>query len=262
MLKAVIDSLDEVDKEFRDLYKEDEEEGVFVLEVEGDPNKTKLAEFRSNNRRLFREKKKLEAELDKFKGLDPDDIEKGREALDKLNALEDKSLLEAGKLDEVISKRTEAMRKDFATQVKAKDNALEEIGKERDALKSKLGGFVLESRVQQSIGKVGAIRAGALPDIINRARSLWKVNADGDLVAIRDGEPVYNKKGDALSMDEWSAGLLEEAPFLFEGGEGGDSQGGKKGGGGGRITRIASDDDDAISKNLEGIASGKVRVGE
>src|SRR5207302_1946823 len=103
-----------------------------------------------------------------------------------------------------------------------------------------------------------SVRKNALVDVKNRARQTWTVDKSGELVA----EGLYNEvDGKPMTFMEWGRKLVTEAPHFFE-------PGGGSGAGGGRSKRqekettkvIDASDAYEFGKNLEGIASGKVKA--
>jgi hypothetical protein len=115
-LKAMLSTLDGLDEALKPLYKKTDD-GKYALEVEGlTDNRSKLEEFRATNRALLEKVEELQKQLGGFRGLDP---VKYKELQDKMATLEEKRLLEDGKIDEVIHKRTERMRGEFQEQLQA-----------------------------------------------------------------------------------------------------------------------------------------------
>lgn len=184
----------------RDHYKE--AEGKFHLSL---VPKAKVDEFRENNIRLMKERDDLVKAAERYKDLDP---EKAREALAKLRQLDEKKLIDEGKLEEVVTQRTGAMKADHEQKLSAE--------KARgDAAESRLSELLIDSalRTESLKPEIGA-RASALTDIILRAKSVWGLN-DGKPVAMRDGNVLYGKDGNPMTMAEWLVGLRAEAPHLF-----------------------------------------------
>ncbi len=78
------------------------------------------------------------------------------------------------------------------------------------------------------------IRPTAILDVKARARSVFKLDSD-KVVAMKDGKPAFDAKGEPLSIAAWLDALATEAPHLFEankgGGGGNDKDKGIPGGG-------------------------------
>lgn len=233
-----------------------EDEDGFILETDDESWKNKLAEFRSNNIKLQKERKKLQEDMEKYKDIDP---EKARAAQAKLQEIEDKELLDAGEMETLVQKRVERMQSELNGKIKKLESTLEERNTELEQERSRLAKVVIDSEVQTEVSKVGTVRQGAMTDVLSRARSIFRLQ-DGQPVPVDEkGEIVYGTDGkNPLTIAEWATGLTEEAPYLFEGSSGGGS-GGNEGKAPAKGT-ILSTDSAAFGKNLEDIASGKVKV--
>lgn len=264
-LKSFVKDLVEVPEAFRTAYAKLEDGTGFVLDLEDKEFgalRGKLDEFRGNNRKLFEERKTLEANLAKFEGIDPEKYKEAQARLQKLDQLEDGALLKEGKLEEVIAKRVEAMKSSYEGQLKSKDKALSQATEALEQYRTNLNNLTIETQVNKAISKVGQVRAGAMHDVLNRARSTFKIDDAGKLIATNpDGTQRFGPKGEPLTMEEWGQGLLQDATYLFEGGAGGGAGGGRKGDGMNLPAKtIRKGDGAAFTNNLEKIAKGEVMV--
>lgn len=264
-LKAFAESLDDIPEQFRDLYKQTDE--GFVIDVDDKDYKAKISEFRDNNIALRQQADKaqsMKTELEKLRNIVKDykdiDPTKAREALSKLHEMEEKNLMDAGKLDEVVASRTERMRQDYEGKLQAMQSQFEEVNGKANKFADLYSKTVIESGLQRAVADVAVVRPGAITDIIARGRGVWTVDEDGNPVPRdQDGKVRYGKDGkEPITMQEWAEGLLLDAPYLFEGSAGGGSAGGR--GEGGAKKRVAMDDQESINNNLEAIAMGKVEV--
>ena len=150
--------------------------------------------------------------------------------LAKVGQDEETKLIAEGKLDEVITRRTERLRTDLDKQVKAANERADKA----EAFAAKYSDKVLADSI-----RAAAIKAGALPeaaeDIILRARGTFKLSEDGEPVATdRAGEVVYGKDGKTpLSPLEWAESLRETATHLWPRAQGA----GQTGDNGGKATK-------------------------
>ncbi len=260
--KAAYDSLA---PELKEAYVKDEANPEqYILDVEEKEYKTKLNEFRSNNVQLTQTKKTLEEQLARFKDVDPEEYEKAKKALDVLNETEEGRLIKEGKLEEVVNRRLETAKRDLErvkTNLTTENNDLKQ---KNERFKNRLRQLVRDTEITKAVGNIGTVKKGALFDVLTRASEIFDVDDDGvQLVARKPGsdEPVYGADGKTpLTPDEWGKQLLDAAPHLFEGGEGGGATGGKKGGFEGRRKTIDGSDPLEIGRNLKDIADGKVNV--
>lgn len=262
-LKARLKSIDDLPEEVQKLYTHDEESGEYVLQVE-DPSakdrEKKLKEFRDNNIHLAKEKEELQAKLEQFKDVDPEEYRKLKKEIEEK---QDKDLLDQGKVDELVQARTERMRQEYEGKVSSLGKSAEDWKARAEQAESRLSSMLIDHEVQKAIQKVATPRPGAMDDILSRAKRVWRLNDKQEPVPQQgDGTIIYGKDGkEIMTMPEWAEGLVQEAPFLFEGNTGGGANGsdadrGHKG------TQKTVKHGDALSfgKNLEGIAKGEVQV--
>lgn len=269
-LQAVVKDINEVPEALRNLYAQVGDD--YILEVDDKGYKIKLGEFRDNNIELVKQNENLKTVAEKagefqellkaFEGIDP---EAAREAMKTMQGIEDKKLIDAGQIDELVTQRleqrTSRMVQDHDSQIKSLQKTLDESVSSRDTYKTQLSSHVIDNSLQSAVLKAAPVRPGALDDVLSRGRNVWKLNDAGKPEA-RDpnGDLVFGKDGkDPISMDEWAQDLIISAPFLFEGNAGGGAGGGS-GSRGGEGGTISGEDQDSINANIEGIATGKVKV--
>ncbi|WP_462402278.1 hypothetical protein [Pseudomonas sp. Marseille-QA0332] len=187
--------------------------------------------LKSKNQELLGSNKTIKGELDKLKGqFDGLDIEAVKGLLAKAGQDEETKLIAEGKLDEVVTRRTERLRGDYDKQLKAANDRAEKA----EAFAAKYSDKVLADSI-----RAAAIKAGALPeaaeDIILRARGTFKLSEDGEPIATdRDGQVIYGKDGKTpLSPFEWAESLRETATHLWPRAQGA----GQTGDNGGKATK-------------------------
>ena len=170
-LKAIVtkeefDKLDEVVKKF---YVE--KDGKYLLDAEGVEDvgglKSALEKERASVRKL---KSDLQATVDKYKDIDP---EKAREAEKKLQDLEDAKLIDAGKVEELLTKRTERMKQDHQNQINEFNKNVEALKKENLGLNGKLSELLIDGSLRQA-----AIKAGVHESALEDARSAWPADLE------------------------------------------------------------------------------------
>jgi len=206
MLKYIVDDINVVAEPHRALY-EGIEGGKFRLNVEGAVPREKLDEFRQTNIDLLKK-------AEEFKGIDP---KKYNTLLSLEKRVTDKELVDAGKIEEVVTSRIASMQQEHSTIVTDLGQKLEVSNKQ------------LESLVIDSAVRVKALEAGVLPtavdDVMLRAKTTFKI-VDGKAVPHTDGKPVYGKDGvNTMSVEEWITTLSKQAPHLFGESVGGNAQG-------------------------------------
>lgn len=242
-IKAVVDDINAVPEVLRGFYAE--QDGKFTLTVDGLVPKARLDEFRTNNITLAQERDALRQQFD---GIDP---AVARELLAKAQAEKDKKLIDAGKVDELVAQRVDAMRKDFESQLTGETTKSQK-------LQSQLENLLIDGAIRDAAAKAG-VRASAVEDVLLRGRTVFKL-VDGKAVPMQGDQPIFGKTGDAMGMDEWVAGLTTNAPHLFEPNRGGGAAGGSSTAGiGGK--RIGPGDNKGFLDNLSEIAAGRIKVG-
>jgi hypothetical protein len=188
-------------------YVKDEVSGKYRLDVPGVVSSSKLAEFRDNNI-------VLKQTLEKFKGIDP---AKYSELAKLEQQVADKTLLDAGKIDEIVNGRISSMKQEYETKVGDISNALSVTSRQ-------LEGLLIDSSVRTAAMPAEGPQAlpTAVDDILLRAKTVFRI-VDGVATPINDkGQVIYGANGtDPMSISEWMRGLHKTAPHLFAGSKGG-----------------------------------------
>jgi hypothetical protein len=212
MLKFIYEKKDEIPEGFEAHYTESN--GKWVLECEGAVPKAKLDEFRANNT-------ELKKQLDVFKDVD---AEKYAELLGKEKAMDAADATNAEKVEALVTKRIEALKADHEKQVA-------ELTAANETATKRLTTLTIDQALTAA-GTAAGLRPTAVTDMLGRARAIWKLDDDGNPIAVDEkGEKAYGKTGNALTMAEYLESLATDAPHLFEENKGGGSSGGGKGDG-------------------------------
>ncbi len=225
-LKLVVENLEGLPEAIAALYEQGAD-GKFHLQAEEDEGaKAKIAEFRENNIKL---QKELEAMKKKFDGVDLNELQAMKK---KLQDIEDKKMIEAGKIDELVNQKVERMRLDYEEQIKQLKNAIDEREKNLQSTTQRLSEVLIDSEITKAVNAVGVVRKEAMRDILARGRQTWRLE-DGKPVPKEGDRLLYGKDGkEPLTFDEWAQALIIQAPFLFETSSGGGASGGGSGGNG------------------------------
>jgi hypothetical protein len=243
-IKAAYAKLEEIPEAHRDLYVE--KDGKFSLAVEGLVGKDKLDEFRNGNIAL---KKQIEELTEKFADIDP---EVYREMSEKAEKERTKKLIAADKVDELVAERVNAAKAGFEKEKKA-------IEDEKRKLGIQLEGLLIDNTVRDAASRSG-VRAGAVDDVLLRARQVFKV-VDGVAVAFDGEKQLFGPTGDPLTVPEYITGkLTEAAPHLFEQSQGSGAKKAEGNNNSGSAGKINRNDSKAFLDNLSDIASGKKQV--
>lgn len=219
-LKAVVESLETVQEAHRSLYIQ--KDGKFFLDAEGVED---VSGLKSALEREREDRRKAREDLAKYKDIDPT---KYQELLAKQREIEEKGLIDAGKIDELVANRVQAMKEKLEgdlTSEKTKSQTLQQ----------RLEVLLIDSEVQREALPI--VVETAMDDVVRRAREVFTI-IDGHSVPMRDGKVIYGEDGvTPLKVKDWLAGLAKAAPHLFK-----QSQGGGANNNGGRGTGSGSSD--------------------
>ena len=168
--------------------------------------------LKSKNGELIAANKATKAQLDELKGqFDGLDIEAVKGLLKKASEDEETRLIAEGKIEDVLAKRTERLRADLDKQLKAE----KERADKAESFANRFRDKVLSDSIREAATKAGALPE-ATDDIILRARSTFRLNDNGEPVAMNGDEVVFGKDGKTpLSPLEWAESLREAAPHLW-----------------------------------------------
>lgn len=246
-LKAILKSLDGLSDEVKKLYIKKGEE--FHLDVEGLPEDPKLAEFRDNNRKLNKQLADATEALKKFEGVD---LEKWTKLQETEKKLQDKQLLDAGKLDELIASKLNPIKQEFQTQI---DTAK----KENQQLTAQLETLMIDEQLTK-LGATKGLRPTAIDDMLARGRRVFKLK-DGKSVAMgADGAQLLDKGGNAVTMQTWLDSLASDAPHLFQASNGGGALGNGDGSTGKTIEAGNNGVLSLSPKSIEAVAKGELTI--
>lgn len=179
--------------------------------------------LKNKNDELLGRQRELKDQLSKFEGMDADNIKK---ILAQFESDEEAKLIADGNYDEVISRRMGRFTADKEREVDEWKTKAEKAIAFADKFKS----TVLADQVKDAaLGAGGS--AEALKGFELMAKEVFKINDDGEAVAMDGDQVLYGKDGkNPLSLNEWAESLREKAPYLFPKGSGSGAQGGGAGG--------------------------------
>jgi len=258
-LELIVDTLDAVPEALKDMYVASE--GKFKLDVNGIEDtkglKSALSKEKAaaaGNEQAAREakaaKEELAAEKAKYAGFDP---VKAKEFMAKFEHDEEAQLIAAGKIHDVIAKRTEKERLEWKRQQDEKDTEIATAKAMAEAYKER----VLENAIMAAAVKAGLNKQG-IRDSMFLAKTVFTLdengkevqrNADGSIVIGRDGKTPFN-------ADEWYESQRPESPNWYNVSSSGSSPTGKPGVAGGKQMKRASFDALSPQGKAETIKSG------
>lgn len=255
-LPALVVDINSVSESVREFYTKTDD--GYVLDVDNGGYQQKLGEFRNNNIQWKKDKEQLQEQLKKYSGIDP---EKHAEMQKTLETLEEKGLLESGKIDELVEKRANKFRQEYEDQIGKLTTAQEAAENQARTYKTQLDDLAVGNLIAKAVSDVGRVQQGALTDILARAKTVWRVNENGVPVAMDGDTVLYGKDGkQPLTAEEWAQELRQTASYLFEGNSGGGASG--SGSNPPRNVQKISREEFATGKYIDAVAKGEVEVAE
>lgn len=250
-LKSKYKTTADIPEELSDFYVE--QNGEYILQVDGMVPKATVDDFRNNNIKLTKEIEKIQNQL---QGVD---IEEYKQLKDERQKIADQELIDKGQLNEVVLQRTERMRTDYDSKLEQQTKIADEAVQKANNFETEFNYMIVENKLKDAAVANG-VRPEALPDVMARGKRVWK-RTEGQQIAAFDGEtPMYGKKdSDPLSLTEWFEELGDKAPHLFKSSSGSGATGGV---GSGAVRRLSRNDQDSMNNNIEAIAAGKVQFNE
>lgn len=198
--------------------------------------------LRESQRQILSEKKSLQQQFEEFKqqfdGIDP---EATRQLNQRIAADEDTRLIAEGKVDEVLERRTKALKGDFQKQLDAAAQREADFQSQLQSSSARIKELLIEQKLSDAAAKLGMV-SSAVVDARLRAANVFALNEEGDIVAKdSDGSVVLGKDGKTpLTPAEWLETQRETSPHWFPAPSGGGASGGAgSGAGGGGVYRIS-----------------------
>lgn len=228
----------------QDAY-EKKDDGVYYLTgVEGMVSKKKVDEFRETSRKTQSDLEKAVNELKQFEGVD---LEQIKVIQAKAKAMEEKQLIEAGDIDQIVNERVKPI-------VESANKEKSDLQESLNMVNRQLGILKIDNRASELAVSAG-VEKSALPDVITRANRTFKI-VEGKTKALDgEGKPVYGPDGiTPMNLDnQWMDSLKQDAPHLFRPaqGTGNEPGSGSRPGGGTDPGKMS-----AVQKIGEGLDGG------
>lgn len=195
------------DLDFESLANSPEMQAIIQAKIDQE-----VSGLKNKNLELIEKDKKLKENLKQYEGLD---IEKLKALQKQMEENEEMRLLAEGKTEEVLNRRTEALKKDYQQQLEAREAKLEELTallKKRDEDFTEL---VVDGGIRQAYAELD-FEPTAMEDIVNLGRRTFIMDDKGETVP-RDsnGNIIFGKDGQTpVTYKEWLEGLVESRPYL------------------------------------------------
>jgi len=203
-LKAVLETLDNLDEGIKSLYVE--HDGKYRLDIEGGfKTNDEITGLTSALNKEREARSRLEKQVKQWEGIE--DPQKAREALETLKNLDSKKLIDAGKVDEVKEEVRKAMQ-----------GKLDEMGRVVETLKATVEQKEATIRDELIGGRFVRSRfiADKLAVPVELVRAHWGARfkvEDGNVVGHdKHGNPIYSKEkpGELADFDEALSLMVDE----------------------------------------------------
>lgn len=200
--------------------------------------------LKSNRDTILAEKKALEDKYKEvttqFEGVDPKMV---KSLFERIKNDEETKLISEGKIDEVLARRTDSMKKDYDARLTAAQQRALDLENSEKSLKQRTNDLLIEGIVRQAAAEVGILPA-AFEDAIYRAKKVFSLDDNFAPVAKdANGAPILGKDAKTqISAKEWLEGMKEKTPHWFPGSNGVGAGGGAKGADGRPVHTISRED--------------------
>lgn len=222
-------------------------EGGIVSSAEVLDLKTKLGEFRDNNRTMFSELETLRPLKDKYKDIDPEEVKR-------LKALEQdlkNKGVEPNKLQDFIANEIAKHTKPLADQLAAEAKA-------REAAQQRADQARFRELVQEPATKAG-VNAKGLRHVLRDAEDIYALGPDKNSLIPKEGVKHPTEPHKDYTPDEWLAHLAKTDPYLFTPSNGGGADGGNRIGQQG-AKELLNPTAEEMGKHVDDLATGKMVV--
>lgn len=222
------DSVEAVPEGLKEYAKEGEDGKVTVNVVAN----AKLDEFREKNIDLSKQLEAVSPVLDRIKKIAGDDLDQFETDISGLRDIarrvQDGELKTDDQIENAVQDRIKVIKDGYDQNQKA---LARELAEEKQKATT-LGERLIRSRIDKEVTAVvivpeSGVRTEALPDVLERAYRLFKVEDDA-LVPKKGESVIYGADGASpMTVNEWLVKLRDEAPHYFKGNGGGGAGGGK-----------------------------------
>lgn len=222
------ESLDVVPEGLRAVARNDETTGKVTVNVVPE---AKLSEFRDKNIELSKMTEDLNAKLTVYAGIVGEDPDAFKADMDDMRntrqRVKDGELREGRQIEEAIAKRTEEMRKGYQDQLAAEAREKNAWKQRAEAEQGRFKEQVVVSAIRDACldGELG-ILSGAVDDVTERAKRVFRVSDEGRLTAYNGDAVIYGGDGtSSVTPKEWVAKLKDSHAHYFKGSHGGGAGG-------------------------------------
>jgi hypothetical protein len=228
-----------------------EKDGKYALDVDDAEKvdlKTKLAEFRDNNRTMHGELEKLRPLQAKFEGVDPEEYKSLKE---EVAAMKKKGVKDPSDIDGIVKAAVAAAVKPLQDEIASERTKRDEAQKAADA-----GKF-------RELVSADATKAGVAPSAVRhvlREAELVFALKDGQL-APREGVKHPTDPLKEMTPSDWLGQLAKTDAYLFEASNGGGSRpGSKPDGSHPGAKRLINPTAEEMGQHVDALAKGEMTI--
>lgn len=184
----------------------------YLLDDDGTEDVNGLKSALEKQKKEVRElKASLQEKADLYKDIDP---EAARDALAKIRKLDEKSLLDEGKIEELFKQRLTNTQREHDAKIKALQADIDERNTKLSTLTQKLSHTSLAASLAKE-----ATDARVDPDwfdyVYLKAQAQWRLDEAGELAPYDGDQVIYGKEGKPMSMSEWIGVLAKDKPKIL-----------------------------------------------
>lgn len=223
------ESIEQVPEGLREHAKESDD-GKFAVNVVAS---SKLDEFRDKNIDLSKQLEAVSPTLARVKDIAGDDFDAFENELKELRSIQrrvaDGELKTDDQIENAVQERLKVLRDGYEDNNKSLNRQLAEEQQKATTLTERLNRTRIDKEVTANvIVPESGVRPEALPDVLERAYRLFKVEEDS--IVPKKGESIiYGADGASpMTVTEWLVKLRDEAPHYFKSNAGGGASGGKE----------------------------------
>jgi hypothetical protein len=255
MLRKTYATQADIPEAIRDHYTDTGNGWQLQLEADEGPavDLARYREMRDNNIKMKAQLEELMTEQEQIRG-------QYQTMLDKAQGEEEAQLLKSGQFDEVLERRTQAIKSEYQRQLEELHQQREAAEADKAAARQRFGSVYLGEQLATALErKKLRLRPTARADLLTRAGSTFEPNDALDKLVAKD---AVDGLGQELTIDDWLDRTVTEAPHLFDGGDGGGARPGGAGGGGAIRMSEVINDPAAYLQAVEKINAGEAKWAE
>lgn len=224
------ENVEAVPEGLKEFAKVDEDSGAVTVNVVAN---AKLDEFRDKNINLSKQLEAVTPTLARVKDIAGEDFDGFENELKELRSIaqrvKDGELKTDDQIEQAVQDRLKVLKDGYEENNKSLNRQLAQEQQKSVSLSERLNRTRIDKEVTASvIVPESGVRPEALPDVLERAYRLFKVEDDG-LVPKKGESVIYGADGASpMTVGEWLVKLRDEAPHYFKGNSGGGASGGKE----------------------------------